>query len=247
MRIEWDSGPRPYTFGAEKGVLYLDEGAVAWSGLISVQEGANGVFEETFYFEGNAVYVAQTIADDFSGGVEAFMYPEIFESYTGHSEEARFKRFGLSYCTNWGQAEQLHLVYNVCLSPPSKNWKTVGQSVDPTTFKWDISSLGVDAPGSRPISHLILEMSDEFPLTHYLEDILYGTEATSPRLPIPDELVQLYEDLTAVRITYLGDGTYTAEGPEEYVEIVGDGSFRITAPTAVPVDDDTFRVSSYLG
>lgn len=244
-RLEWGVGKSPFVQGVDHGVLYLDEGAVPWNGLVSVTEVETGSVDVSNYFDGVRLAVVEDIGD-FRGTIEAYTYPDVFAEYNGYSEREIYKRFGLSYRTEKGDGGHLlHLVYNALIMPTELAWKTVAAQVDPSLFTWNAKAEPERVLGARPTAHMILDTEDMHDVTSAIQDVLYGTDTTEPRLMTPDELVELYESATTLRITYHADGSYTASGPSDVLEIFDDGSFLIKAPTAQPTSAGSFQVSSY--
>lgn len=245
MRLEWGQGLRMFDRGVDRGVLYLDGTAVPWNGLVSVDESAVGELDVEHYFEGNRVHISHEMGE-FEGRISAYTYPDVFAEYNGFGEHEQYRRFGFSYRTQReDEATKLHLVYNVLVRDSNRAWSTLSNEVDPSLFNWDIYAASEMVPGASPTGHLSMEAPRDESILAGIEDVLYGTETTEPRLPLPAEIVELYEAATLLRITQNGDGTFTAEGPDDMVQVFADGSFRITAPTAFLVNQDIFTVDSY--
>lgn len=242
-RMVWGDKPPMYDAGLDRGVLYFGTTAVPWNGLVSVSEQDTGEVSADYYFEGSRL-AARQVTGDYRGLVSAYTYPDIFVEYDGFSEHDDFRRFALSYRTQHGPASRLHIVYNVVVNDGDRAWSTIDNKVDPSLFNWDIYASAVPIPGASPASHLSLEVTDSDVFSD-LEDILYGTDTTAPRLPDPAELVELYESATILRITYNGDGTYTATGPDDMVQLFSDGRFSITSPSLFLDGQDIFVVNSY--
>lgn len=123
--------------------------------------------------------------------------------------------FGFSYRTKIGNdiegtdyAYQLHLVYGCSVSPSEKNRETENDSPEPITLSWEFDTIPVavktkvNGKELKPVAHIVINSTDytaeaaKAKLTA-LEDILYGTdgegnaEGTAPRLPLPDEVIQM--------------------------------------------------------
>jgi hypothetical protein len=243
-RLVWGEGPRLFDLGVDQGVLYLDGEGVAWNGLVSVNERATGRLDTEHYFDGNRLHISQDLGD-FEATVSAYTYPDAFAEYNGYSERDIYQRFGFSYRTQHGDNHKIHLVYNVLVRNDSRAWKTLADRPDPSLFAWDIYASAVKIPGASPAAHLVMETPRTETALAALENILYGTDTTDPRLPEPEELVELYEAAALLRITYNGDGTYTASGPDDMVHILPDGRFEINAPSAFLINEDLFVVNSY--
>ena len=244
-RLEWGQGSRLFDAGLDHGVLYLDNSAVPWNGLVSVSEIDTGQVNADYYFEGSRLALSQDTGD-FQAVVSAYTYPEIFSEYNGYGPHDPYRRFGFSYRTQHGNGYKLHLVYNVMVRDDSRTWSTDKESVDPSLFTWNVNASAVDIPGARPASHLVVEVDDseEYEI---VTEALYGTETSNPRLPDPAELIELYESATLLRIVYNGDGTYSATGPDHMVRLLEDGKFELRAPSVFLLDQDIFVVNSYRG
>lgn len=227
MRIIWDKiGERLYEVGVDRGVFYptLAAGAygkgVAWNGLLNVNEKPSGAEPSPLYAD-NIKYANVISAEKFDLTIEAYMYPDEFAECDGSVEimpgmyagqQAR-KTFGFAYRTLLGNdTEQnnygykLHLVYGCLAAPSEKGYGSIGESTDPSTLSWEVSttpvaiSAVVNGKKLTPTATLTFDstkFSAEFMTA--LEEILYGKDATSnggsdavePRLPLPDEIITL--------------------------------------------------------
>lgn len=246
-RLTWGERSPMWDQGIDNGVLYLDDTAVPWNGLVSVSEKASGVVNVDHYFEGNRIHITQETGD-FEATISAYTYPDAFAEYNGYSEREMYKRFGFSYRTQHGLDDhKLHIVYNVLVRDDTRSWRTHTDRPDPSLFNWDIYGEPVAVPGASKSARLSMEIPRDPDVFRVLEDILYGTETTEPRLPDPTELVELYEASTLLRVTYHPDGTYTISGPDDMVQLLSDGRFQITAPSAFLLSEleGIFVVHSY--
>lgn len=230
-RLDWGNTDRVYDEGLDRGVLYSDNPAVPWEGLISVSEAEASSMDTDHYIDGVRTIVVEDIGD-FRATLRAYTYPDEFNDYDGYSESNRMKRFGLSYRTARGDGHRIHLIYNALVMVPERERITVSSSIDPGLFDWNISASAISVNGSRPSAHLIVDTRAFPDVSRDLEDILYGTDTTDARLPQPDELVEMFESATTLRIRYNSDGTWTAIGPDSWIQIQDDGLFTIDSPSA---------------
>lgn len=247
MRLEWNQAL--YEAGLDRGVLYLGPTAVPWNGLVGVEEKAHGSIDTTLYFDTKRRRISQE-SGVFEAAVEAFTYPKEFNPYDGHDGEASGQpraRFGMSYRTQEADGYRIHLVYNATVAPSVAKRKTIEAVTSASTFNWDIHTTPMDIPGAKPGSHLMIRTHDaRYPdAVVALEDILYGTETTPARLPSPTEVINLFESYVIFRITYHGDGTWMAEGPDEMVYETENGEFVLDAPSVFPMDEGSYQASSY--
>jgi hypothetical protein len=78
-----------------------------------------------------------------------------------------------------------------------------------------------------------------------LEDILYGTDAVDSRLPLPTEIVALFEANSILRVTDHHDGTWTADTDEDgIISMLDSESFEITWPSAIYTAPNTYKIGS---
>lgn len=212
-KIVWDAiGEHTFETGVRNGVLYLQgaEGTyntgVAWNGLTSVSESPEGA-EPTDLYADDVKYLTLMSAENFKATIEAYTYPVEFEECDGSATIATGvvigqqprKPFGLCYRTTIGNdtdgnehGYKLHIVYGCQASPSEKQYSTINDSPDAITFSWEVSTTPVNVNGKKPTATLIIDSTkaDKAKLTA-LEAILYGSESTEPRLPLPDEIATL--------------------------------------------------------
>lgn len=214
MRLQWDQvGTRTYETGIDRGVLYLREGSayskgVAWSGLTSVNESPSGAEDNPFYAD-NIKYFNIRSAEDLNLTIECYTTPDEWEECDGSAElipgvnvkQQERKTFGLSYRTKVGNdvegvdhGYKLHLVYGCSASPSERAYNTINESPEPTTMSYEVSTTPVNVPGYKPTALVVVDSTavDAMALAK-LEDILYGNETTEPRLPMPDELMTIFQ------------------------------------------------------
>lgn len=224
-RIKWDeAGERLYETGVKNGVLYPQVGAaypkgVPWNGLTAVTESPSGA-EATPLYADDMKYLELRSAEEFGVTIEAYMYPDEFKECDGSKEVApgvtigqqERKPFGLCYRTTLGNdtdkndhGYKLHLVYGGTASPSEKGYTTINDNPEAITFSWEVTTtpVAVNVEGCKATSSLTIDSTkvDKDKLKS-LEDILFGTDATSgegteARLPLPDEVITLLKDTEA--------------------------------------------------
>ena len=259
-RITWGAaGERVYESGVDRGVLYVGaEPGVPWNGLTSVTETTIGGESRSFYVDGHK-YLVVPSAEEFSASISAFTYPDIFGVCDGTHQprsglfltHQRRKPFGFSYRTRVGneitgdQGYKIHIVYNAYAAPSERTNNTLGDSAEPLSFTWEITTRAPLMPGYAPTSHLVIDSRKTEPeVLSVIEDILYGNDIDTARLPSFEEVIAAFDTVTSLVITDNGDGTWTAEAPFDIIKIIGDGMFSITSPTAIFIDEDTYTISS---
>jgi hypothetical protein len=211
-RIIWDAiGEHYYETGVNQGVIYPQvAGAyplgVAWNGLTSVSESPSGAEANPIYAD-NVKYLNLISAEEFGATIEAYTYPDEFGLCDGSAaiaagvlagQQTR-KAFGLCYKTVLGNDSslndygyKLHIIYGAMAAPSEKGYTTINDSPEAITFSWEISTTPVVIAGFKPSATVIIDSSkvDSTKLAT-LEDILYGTAGSDPRLPLPDEIVSV--------------------------------------------------------
>lgn len=245
-------GERLYETGIDRGVFYPRDGmGTPWNGLIAVSETPSGADVTVGYYDGEN-YLQQRSSESFSGQIKAYSYPKEFEEYSGHFDyrnRGLRKPFGLSYRTKVindqsQESYKIHLVYNVLVSPSDQSYGSESNSVNAVDFSWDFVTLPEFLPEGEFSAHLVIDTAIAYPWAiEALESILYGSAANDSRMPSIFEVVDLFENASILKITDNGDGTWTADGPEEAFNIVGD-YFEITWKSAVYIDANRYKISS---
>lgn len=213
-KLVWDqTGERLYETGVSKGVLYPYSNnkyntGVAWNGLTAVTESPSGA-EATALYADNIKYLNLMSAEEFGATIEAYTYPDEFGQCNGEGEIAQGvtvgqqKRtpFGMSYQTKVGddtdpdKGYKIHLIYGAQAAPSEKAYATVNDSPEAITFSWEVTTTPVEVPGMKPTASLTIDSTkvDKGKLAE-LEKILYGDQNTEPRLPLPQEVIEIFRE-----------------------------------------------------
>ena len=265
-RLVWDQvDDRLYKAGIDHGVLYLpnDQGeyddGVAWNGLTSIDESFGDDTTSPYYYDG-VKYLDSYDIGDFQAKLSAFTYPDEFLEFEGmealgnglYVDDQPGKLFGLTYRTLIGSMQaglaegyRIHLVYNLTAVPGTLTFQNGSNPSEPLNFDWDIYSIPEKASPYRPTGHIILDsrlMNDD--VLASLEDIIYGTEGTKPRLPSLEDLLDfvyywgpkfiMHKPLTGLSPLVPGsgdltpakvDGIYSALPTTRLVETALDGLY----------------------
>lgn len=256
----WDVvGEKRFQTGVDRGVLYLsDHSGVVWNGLTSVEE-LNDDDYSSFFLDG-IKYSGFNTVGDFSARLKAFTYPDEFEEFEGIKDlgsglsvhNQMNPRFGLSYRTKNGNdidgvafGYRIHILYNLLALTDATSFSTIGSQIQPVEFNWNLFGMPENIPGYHPTCQLILD-STEFPsdILSIIEDILYGTEEENARLPSFSELLSLIQELFLITIVDHEDGTWSAIGPDNLVEMLDSTTFQISEANAIYIDADTYEISS---
>lgn len=259
-RLAWSTvGAKYYEAGVDRGVLYVGtDSGVAWMGLISVDENPSGGDPESAYVDGFK-YLNRAAFEEFSATLTAFTYPDAFDQCDGMTQprgglflaQQRRKSFGLSYRTMIGNeltseaGYKIHIVYNALASPSSRTNSTIHDSVDPSNFSWNLSTRPPPIPDYKPTAHIVVDTRFSDPeVVSAIEDILYGTDADTARLPDFAELLTVFDTVSTLTVVDNGDGTDTVTAPFDTIRMLDSETFEITASTAIFIDDDTYTLSS---
>lgn len=225
MKLQWDkAGERRYETGVDHGVLYLPDNAgayvegYAWNGLTAVTESPSGAESNPQYAD-NIKYLNLVSAEEFSGTIEAFTYPKEFQLCDGTASptpgvtigQQTRKSFGMSYRTKIGNdlagqdyGYKLHLVYGALAAPSEKAYATVNDSPEPITFSWEFSTTPIEVgtiagQDYKPTATLTVDSTEvDADALATLEEMLYGTEGTDPRLPTPGEVIAMFSGTVTV-------------------------------------------------
>lgn len=212
-KLVWDQvGERRYETGVDQGVLYIPVGGVyssgyAWNGLTAVTESPSGA-EATPIYADNIKYLNLLSVEEFNATIEAYTYPDQFAQCDGTAtpqpgvavgQQVR-KMFGLSYRTKVGNdvaagdfGYKLHLVYGALAAPSEKAFATVNDSPEAVTFSWELTTTPVTVTGLKPTAIMTIDSTKVTAANlTALENALYGTGGTDPRLPLPDEAIAMF-------------------------------------------------------
>lgn len=232
-RLKWDE--REYEVGVDRGVFYpVDGDGEVWNGLVSVAETPTDLYQRVRYFDGKKI-VDRRRDDSFSATISAFSHPLSF------LQNPR-KPFGLSYRIQTAKSYKIHLVYNAVAHISGR---TFDQSDDLQAQTVDVTTSPLWVAGIAPTAHIFVDASVAWPsAVSSLEDILYGSDEESPRLPDPNEVLAIFEANAIVRVINNDDGSATITGPDNAVTMIDAVTGRITWPSVIFVGEDTYTIST---
>lgn len=234
--LAWDeTSKRFYETGSKRAVLYKQDNTgaygtgVAWSGLTGVDESPSGA-DATDLWADDIKYLTLRSAEQFGFTIKAYTYPDEFGECDGTAEPASGvivyqqsrRAFGFSYTSTLGNDVQnndygykIHLIYGATASPSSRSLSSINDSPEAVEFSWECSTTPVNVTGYKATAEIVID-STKVPSAKLaqLEAILYGDGTTSPRLPLPDEIISIFSgevtDATPSGIT-IGSSTLTPE------------------------------------
>lgn len=219
-KLVWDaSGERFYETGTDHVVLYLESKSetktdpygkgVVWNGVTGITESPGGAEVSDLYAD-NIKYASLRSAETFGATIEAYTYPDEFMQCDGSAEphpgvtlgQQTRNTFGLSYRTKVGNdtmtetddGYKLHLIYGATASPSEKGYQTINDSPEAITFSWEITTTPVNVTGFKPVSTIVINtLKADAEKVTALEKILYGDDTSEARLPLPDEVLDIFK------------------------------------------------------
>lgn len=212
-KMVWDqTGARLYETGVEQVALYPQSNGtypagVAWNGVTALNITPSGA-EPTPLYANDHKYLTLLSVEELGGTIEAYTYPDEWAQCDGSAElapgvfigqQAR-KPFGLAAKTLIGNDEdgvkhgyKLHLIYGGIASPSEQANSTINDSPEAKTMSWEFNTTPVAVTGHEPTSYICLDSTKvDAAKLKSLEDMLYGTESEEGRLPLPDEIAELF-------------------------------------------------------
>lgn len=220
-KIVWDqTGDRIYETGCDHGVIYpmvnnAYPKGYAWNGLSQVDEKPTGGEANDIYAD-NIKYLSLMSAEQLDIAIQAYTYPDEFSECDGSREvvggvnvgQQTRKTFGFCYRTIVGNDAEgndhgykLHLVYNIKVSPSQRTYQTVNDNPEAISFSWEGKTTPVvletvDSTTNKPYkptaSITIDSTQADADKLEALEAILYGTENVDARLPLPDDVLDIF-------------------------------------------------------
>ena len=209
-KMIWDGvGEKIFETGIEQVALYrmVDNAyttGVAWNGITALNLTPSGA-EATSLYANNRKYLTLMSVEELGGTIEAYTYPDEWAECDGSAmaapgvfigQQAR-KPFGLAAKTLLGNdtdltayGYKLHLIYGGLASPSEQTNSTVNDSPEAKTMSWEFSTTPVNVTGYQSTSYMCIDSTKvDADKLAALEAILYGSESTEPRLPMPDEVL----------------------------------------------------------
>lgn len=213
-RLEWDlAGEHYFEHGVDHGVLFKSaekggyENGVVWNGLTTVTETPTGG-EPTDVYADNIKYLSLMSAETFEATIEAMMSPPEFDECDGTAEvvpgitirQQPRKSFAFAYRSYIGNdvndriGYRINIMYGAKASPSERSRDTINDSPDASPLSWSVNTTPVNVTGHEATSFLSISSIDTpADKLKLIEDKLYGTESTEPKLMMPDEIFALFD------------------------------------------------------
>lgn len=216
-KMIWDElGKKFYHVGVEQVALYpmntdgTYEKGVPWSGIKNITDTPSGG-EPTDIYADDQKYLSIMSAENHGGSITAYMYPDEWGECNGSVEVAegvyitqqKRKGFGLVYKSLVGNDTEdrnygykLHLIWGAKATPSESSHETVNESPEATELSWEYTTtpIRIDNPinGKKlePFAHMEIFSKNAEKIAD-LEKIIYGDEHNEPRLPMPQEVLQI--------------------------------------------------------
>lgn len=214
--LVWDeTGKKLFETGVSNVALYPQDTTgvygtgVAWNGVTNISESPSGA-EATTLWANNGKYLNLYSVEEYASSIEAYTYPDEFAECDGSAEIAKGvsigqqtrKSFGLAYKTLVGSdtdgndhGYKLHLVYGCKAAPSERSHATVNDSPEALSFSWEISTTPVSVTGHKPTASVEIDSTKvNAEKLAAFEKILFGSDTAAARLPLPDEVAELFTD-----------------------------------------------------
>lgn len=207
--LTWNaSGERFFETGIDKGVLYIDGlPPQIWPGLISVSNSPTGGEFESSYFDG-IKYQALVAKQEFKSTIRTLYIPFEFNRCLGikqidheglNASQQSLEFFNLAYQTKIGndidsinKGYKIHLIYNAIPTVSDNNFQSISNNLTPNTLSININTVQPLVDGKPVSSYRVIDSTKySVEIMNSLEDILYGTDTTSPSFPTPLELITI--------------------------------------------------------
>lgn len=264
-KMLWDQvGEKYYETGVKEAALFVMNNSVygtgvPWNGLTKAGESPEGA-DNTDLWANDAKYASFRSAEKYGGTIEAYTYPDEFAQCDGSvsiipgfkiGQQTR-KIFGFVYKTSVGndtdgldKGYKIHIVYGATCSPSSKDYETINDSPDAIKFSWSFETTPVAVTGHKPTSYLEFD-STKIPASKMqaLEEIIYGTPSSDPRLPLPDEIITLMTTgvrAYAVKLNAVGGVVTAGHDVTSYVT-----GTEVTLPTADYVTKEGYTFAGWV-
>lgn len=257
-RLNWNStGKRFYENGIDHGVLYIPGVLPAvWNGLVSVSLEGNGDNKQ-FYIDGyNYLNLARPAA--VKGTITAFNSPAAFDVCDGslalasgfHVHNQMRKPFSISYRTMIANnfetlGYNIHILTNVLAAPSERVYKTLTDDGVIDALSWDILARPTRIAGANPTAHVTID-------TRYItagaleevENILYGTEDSDPKVPDLVEIADIIRSYESAPLVDNHDGTFSMHLRNSQVKMISDTQFEVQWQNAGEmINSTTYTIS----
>lgn len=210
MKLSWnDAGKRFYKTGIDRCVLFTKEGGVyqsgvAWNGVTKADTQLGG-HDRTDLFTGDRRSAMLFTPYTFGGSISAFSYPDEFDPCIGNNHVgdglvvAALDQIPFAICyrrllgndtegNKFGY--ELHFVYDAVITGIKDTAETIGEQANPAEMGFDFECVGEEGfEGNGPVAHLVVstKIVDSDHMAS-LESVIYGTDDSDPRLPLPEEI-----------------------------------------------------------
>lgn len=198
VKIAWDEvGERTFHSGVDRGILFVNRGrAVPWNGLTNVTISASDPSLESYYLDGEKINSYRS-REELAGTLSALTYPDEFDWFQGHRRQngvgyyaqPRLDRFHISWRTFVGndlniKRYKIHILYNCTANVSTRSYKTVTNTQSLEEMQWELECLPENVLNLKRTAYVVFDTKFVKPEgIADIEDLLYGTERTSPSLP----------------------------------------------------------------
>lgn len=205
-RVTWnDVGQRLFHAGVNRGMLYVENVAVPWNGLMSITEAPTGGVAQPYYLDGRKILSISAL-EEYSATIETLAAPIEFAPCAGRLRlspglfvtDQPKPMFSFSYRTLIGNdvlstsfGYKLHVVYNATAKISDFSHGTISDSPSVSAYSFDVETVPVLVAGFKPTAHIVIDSRLDSDILAQVESILYGDNTDDPRVPTASELVTL--------------------------------------------------------
>lgn len=228
-KLEWDQPQkRHYHTGVSNVVLFVQnrygeyEKGVAWNGFTGIDDNASGG-EVNAIWADNMKYAVIQSAEDLEGKLDVLQYPIEFAQCNGEyqpvpglffTSQPR-RAFALVYRTEIGTdtdkeaGHMLHFLYGARVKPSTAERSTINDNPDAAKFSFDFYTVPIKIPGYKPSSKVqVNSLRCSLGQMNAIENIIYGTDHSEPRLPFPEELFEIVNEVFLLNASLLDSTAY---------------------------------------
>ena len=213
MRISWDeTGARFFKTGTDRGVLFPYQNGqylqgVAWNGITGVTTSISGHEKTDLYAADSRKALILFTPFEYAGTIKAFFYPDEFDPCLGNIElvdgliitSQEQDSFGFCYRTYIGNdtegtknGYELHFIYGATVTSMDDSSSTINSSVNLTEMNFGFECVPVTLDDGTKTAHVIVRSTSADPeKLSILEDMVYGSDANDPMMPLPSEIYDI--------------------------------------------------------
>jgi hypothetical protein len=212
----------------ENGVIFVDGVGKVWNGLKSVSVKSPLTDVQHVWVDGEPTVVMSS-KKSFEATVYAFTYPEEFDTPNVPH------KFGFAFQSS----SRLYLISDFTFRFGNMVDASFVGTQNPENFE-----IYIFAPTSAAVLEIDLSVANEQAVAD-LMDLIHGTDVVDASLPDLAAVLSIFETYATMLVVDHGDGTWTASGPDEVIQMLDSTTFEIFSDGARYISDEKYRLSSW--